>query len=85
MDRYKFASQFTDEEKLAYFKRKSAEAHAANDFATGHRYAVYAFNLEKRMEREIRERAEDEKRKVEAAKEDKYWASIKPDLSWLDK
>lgn len=61
MNRFEFASQFTDEEKLAYFERKKAEA---KDYATRWKYDNYAWHLRERMEREARiakQKAEREK------------------------
>lgn len=55
LNRVKFASQFSDDDKLEYFKRKISEFKLKNDHVKCHEYRVKLFNLEQRIEREKRE------------------------------
>ena len=62
MNRYDFARQFTDEQKVDYFNRKISEAREKGNFEKLHEYRVKLLNLEERMERD-RKLAEAKKRR----------------------
>ena len=49
MNRFDYAKQFSDKEKLAYFEKKIKEE---KDFSKAQRYRVCAFNLRSKIERE---------------------------------